>query len=291
MAADWIKVRSDLHKNPKVCRMVDFLIDPDGDLAAHVRMVCGSEMTVTRNALRNVTVGACVTLWGVTRNTSKRNGDNAVMRNATLSVCDDITDVPGFGKALEFVGWVIETDEGLVFPRFYEEFNKDPSEESKKSNAERQRKYREKRNALRNVTVTSQSNIEESRVEESRDSTMYVLPTNGNSSSLVLSSSCDPPKGSARKSTARPASVDEVATYCESRGNSIDAEAFFDHYESNGWRQSNGNSIKDWQAAVRTWEKRQSGGKSGQPSEPMTFAKIKLRNSQEAVKEWLDGQQ
>ena len=41
--------------------------------------------------------------------------------------------------------------------------------------------------------------------------------------------------------------------YCESRGNSVDPQAFVDFYESNGWRVGK-NPMKDWRAAVRTWE-------------------------------------
>lgn len=52
--------------------------------------------------------------------------------------------------------------------------------------------------------------------------------------------------------------VDEVKVYCEERNNTVDAEAFIDFYESVGWKIGN-KSMKDWRAAVRTWEKRQSG--------------------------------
>ena len=51
--------------------------------------------------------------------------------------------------------------------------------------------------------------------------------------------------------------VEEVAEYCHERGNNIDPEAFIDHYESNGWIVGR-SPMKDWKAAVRTWEKRHS---------------------------------
>lgn len=53
-----------------------------------------------------------------------------------------------------------------------------------------------------------------------------------------------------------PPSVDDVKEYCEKRNNGIDAEAFVDYYAQQGWKLANGNKMKDWQAAVRTWEKR-----------------------------------
>ena len=51
----------------------------------------------------------------------------------------------------------------------------------------------------------------------------------------------------------RKPQVGEIADYCMQRNNSIDAEAFFDYYESKGWVVGN-HPMKDWKAAVRTWE-------------------------------------
>lgn len=48
--------------------------------------------------------------------------------------------------------------------------------------------------------------------------------------------------------------VDEVRTYCQERKNNVDPERFVDYYESNGWKVGK-NSMKDWKATVRTWEK------------------------------------
>lgn len=169
MAGDWIKMRTDLYRDPKVCLIADALLSPSGELAAYVSQICRRDMSVTRNVMRNVTVGALVALWGVTRHRGKRDGDDLVLRNATLSVCDDIADLPGLGSALSRVGWARETDDGVVFPRFFEEFNTDPTSDSKAKNAERQKRYREKRNALRNVTVTSESDVREEREKRERN--------------------------------------------------------------------------------------------------------------------------
>ena len=47
-------------------------------------------------------------------------------------------------------------------------------------------------------------------------------------------------------------SVDEVKTYITEKGYSIDAEAFVDYYTSKGWVVGK-SPMKDWRAAVRTW--------------------------------------
>ena len=48
--------------------------------------------------------------------------------------------------------------------------------------------------------------------------------------------------------------LSEIEQYCIERNNNVNAEHFFDHYESNGWKVGK-NSMKDWKAAVRTWER------------------------------------
>lgn len=52
-------------------------------------------------------------------------------------------------------------------------------------------------------------------------------------------------------------SVDEVRAYCEERHNNVDPDTFIDFYASKGWKVGN-QSMKDWKACVRTWEKRGS---------------------------------
>lgn len=59
----------------------------------------------------------------------------------------------------------------------------------------------------------------------------------------------------ASKSKFQKPTLEEVKQYCLERNNKIDAEYFIDHYNSNGWKVGK-NSMKDWKAAVRTWERR-----------------------------------
>ena len=51
-----------------------------------------------------------------------------------------------------------------------------------------------------------------------------------------------------------PPTLEEVTSYCRERNNDVDAERFVDFYASKGWKIGS-NSMKDWKAAVRTWEK------------------------------------
>lgn len=56
-----------------------------------------------------------------------------------------------------------------------------------------------------------------------------------------------------RKRFEKP-TLSEIKAYCIERGNKVDAQHFYDYYESNGWKVGK-NAMKNWQAAVRTWEK------------------------------------
>jgi len=51
-----------------------------------------------------------------------------------------------------------------------------------------------------------------------------------------------------------PPTIDQVKEYCLERNNNVDPERFIDHYSSNGWMVGK-NKMKDWKAAIRTWEK------------------------------------
>lgn len=52
-----------------------------------------------------------------------------------------------------------------------------------------------------------------------------------------------------------PPTLQEVKAYCIERCNCVDPERFIDFYESKGWMVGK-NKMKDWKAAVRSWEKR-----------------------------------
>lgn len=62
------------------------------------------------------------------------------------------------------------------------------------------------------------------------------------------------PQKERKRSQFYPPTVDEVKTYCQERGNSVDAERFCDFYGSKGWMVGK-SKMKDWKCAVRNWER------------------------------------
>ena len=56
-----------------------------------------------------------------------------------------------------------------------------------------------------------------------------------------------------------PPSIKMVTLYCKNRKNNISPREFIDHYEARGWiPKGYTTKMKDWQAAIRTWEKNES---------------------------------
>lgn len=106
----------------------------------------------------------------------------------------------------------------------------------------------EKRRAAANAGKCMQMPANDSKCMETKTKTNTETKTNTSSAIAERSSS-------AQKRFAPP-SVDEVRAYCLERGNSVDAQKFVDFYASKGWKVGN-QSMKDWKAAVRTWEQRE----------------------------------
>lgn len=60
--------------------------------------------------------------------------------------------------------------------------------------------------------------------------------------------------------------IEEIQNYCIERKNNISAEQFYDYYSSKGWMIGR-NKMKDWKAAVRTWERNQKKENSNENKE------------------------
>lgn len=109
--------------------------------------------------------------------------------------------------------------------------------------ASRVRKHREKQKALQcNADVTQVKHFCNGEIEKEIEKELEIeLDTKTNKS---------PTKA---KRFVKP-TLSEIKQYCTERNNNVNAEQFYDYYESNGWKVGK-NSMKDWKAAVRTWER------------------------------------
>lgn len=91
----------------------------------------------------------------------------------------------------------------------------------------------------------------------------------------------NPLKGEKEKPLARftPPTVDEISAYCQERNNGVNAQRFHDFYSAKGWKVGN-QPMKDWKAAVRTWEQR-DGGTAG-PVKTVSAQQYEQRHYTEA---------
>ncbi len=162
-------------------------------------------------------LGKCLRIW-IWADQQSVDGNAITVTNSFL---DRLTHSPGFAEALRKVGWLTGRDGLLSIPNFSRH-----NGQTAKNRALTQDRVKRKRNA---GTVT------ESLPEKRRGEKSIKKKTTSSKKFI-------PPK------------VVEVQAYCQERGNSVDPETFVDHYTANDWMRGK-NKLKDWKAAVRTWEK------------------------------------
>ena len=90
----------------------------------------------------------------------------------------------------------------------------------------------------------------EADLQTLKDNNTYTKPSNKTDDFI---------EGGKRKRFTPP-TVEEVKAYCQERQNGVDAQKFVDYYTSNGWLVGK-NKMRDWKAAVRTWERNEYGSK------------------------------
>lgn len=158
----------------------------------------------------------------------------------------------------------------------------DKLSEMREKTRQRVAKHREKQrlaagNATCNVTVTQGNAVEEEREEE--------IDTDKREEDIIMGVPAELPgkKRSARKAFSPP-SVDEVKEYCTERGNNVDPEVFVDFYASKGWMIGK-SKMKDWKAAVRTWER--SEGRKGVKNHDGGNRRTAEGSNAEGVGTWL----
>ena len=114
--------------------------------------------------------------------------------------------------------------------------------------AKRIREWRERKNLLQcNSDVTQEIDIE---IDKDKD-----IKKENNNINVILKE---------KKRFVKP-SIEEIKQYCSERHNGIDAESFYDFYESKGWKIGT-TPMKDWKASVRNWERKENSTKNNKGS-------------------------
>ena len=142
-----------------------------------------------------------------------------------------------------------------VFLRFSGEISRRPARlslrrprqkvEAGRRSGEARRKQTEPKGTKANETNQDNDNDNDNDNNNNNDNDIYIAPA---------------PKAHIY---LQPPSLEEVASYCRERGNHVDPHYFHSYYESNGWRVGR-NPMRDWKAAVRSWESNGLGDRTAQ---------------------------
>lgn len=112
-----------------------------------------------------------------------------------------------------------------------------PETPGKKFPTPEEKKFRENNTRVNITSMNNKENIIKEKSESETDS----VPES------------DARKKKPKEKFVKP-TVEEIMSYCKERNNTVDPVHFFDYYESNGWKVGK-NTMKNWKAAVRTWER------------------------------------
>jgi hypothetical protein len=195
----------------------------------------------------------CFKVW---RWADSQTADGQIPR-VDPAALDALVHAPLFADALRQVGWLQARDGALVIPNFARHMGQ--SAKQRALAARRSKRYR--------VTQTV------TRASRSRNAPSSLI-----SSSLPSSpKEKKPPPQRKRAGPARaPApTLAQVQEYCALRraegAPGIDPERFWNYYEANGWVQGNSKKkIKNWKAAVVTWERNAREGDLFEARAPLT---------------------
>jgi hypothetical protein len=142
----------------------------------------------------------------------------------------------------------------------------------------------------------TQINIEGTKTEKQKtdqlSTNVFPFPYDSTSPEPVKPNGIPTPTGTmaaGKPPRARPKfvapSVDEVRAYCQERGNGIDPEYFVAYYEARDWKYSGGVAMKDWKAAVRTWEAKDTSFKSSKKGMTTALEDYQTPETQERMRQ------
>lgn len=130
---------------------------------------------------------------------------------------------------------------------------------SESASAERVRKHRE-RKAQKMLQCNTEVTTSNTEIEKEKD---IEIDTE---IEIEQEIEIEKEKKSGKAKRFTKPTLAEVQAYCTERNNNVDAEHFYDYYEANGWKVGK-NSMKDWKASVRTWERNGYSEQKATPSQ------------------------
>jgi hypothetical protein len=242
VAGDWIKMRVNLVSHPKVLAISEFLAGHGkyqdwSTMAGFVPAIGGTaedaeeDFQSSLRVTRYVTVCALLRFWGYANEHAK----DEFIGSLRIGDIDDIVQVPGFGDALQVIGWAVydKTRRGIALP----DFNEYNSSANDRGAAERQKRYRERKKAATSqATGTSDvtSDVTRHDREEKRREDINTGAKAPKRKSQIPEDFAPNENGIAAAKNAGLLVEQEI-------------EQFRNHHKAKG------TTMLDWQAAWRTW--------------------------------------
>lgn len=232
----WIKLRTDFFNQ----QTVDFILSQKNGCEYIVlyQMLC--LQTANNNGELSTKIGEIIIPYDVEK----------IVRDTKYFDFDTVTMAIELFKRL---GLIYESDDTGVLKIA----NHSLMVGSETEYAAKKREWRERQKALEmqdNVSDNVRENVRENVLDEVRqdirDKILDIRDIDNrdidNRNNIIVD---------ARKKKFVKPTLEEVEAYCTERQNNVNAERFVDYYESKGWKVGS-SSMKDWKAAVRTWESR-----------------------------------
>jgi predicted phage replisome organizer len=141
-------------------------------------------------------------------------------------------------------------DNAILINNWEKHQNVDGLDKIKLQNKERQQRYRENQKTL--LLETKELDNKELDKKNKRKSVTNTLRNVTNGFNIPT--------------------INEIEEYCKERNNNVNANTFYDFYESKGWVVGK-NKMKNWKAAVRTWESNRNETKQTRKIEPSQATK------------------
>lgn len=193
-------------------------------------------------------IGALYRTWCI----FDRFTEDGILTGYTPEILNDEIGIENWAENLQHVGWLMIEEQSLVVPEFTEYFG----DSARRRMKDRKRKAESRKTCPQNVHVVADK---KRTTEQNRTEQKNTLSTNVERE---------------RVRATRP-TLEEVTAYAQ-QINCNDPAGFFDFYSANGWKVGR-NPMKDWQATLRNWQRRQG-----------EFTATKAAPAKRTVRELLD---
>lgn len=163
-------------------------------------------------------------------------------------------------QTFEGLGMIQVIDGVITLPNWGKHQNLDALEKKAEYMRNYMREYRAKQrliagqvNEESNCKSNSKANVSQADKDKELDKELE----------RELDTPHSPQKGKNTKKRFVPPTLEEVAAYCQERGNNVDPRTFWDYFNEGGWTDSEGKPVKSWKQKIITWEKHEGGKKNG----------------------------